>query len=209
LLRNLLSFITEVAPRLNWRGVEVLKNPCDLWMAIELIQQLRPVALIETGTHFGGSASFFADMVRIFDLKCKIITIDCNPKWSFSPETQGILSFVGYSTNPDIFQRVRSSVEEISSKTPGHVLVFLDSDHSAANVLAELRLYSKLVTLGSYIVVEDTILNGHPCFKSHGPGPWEGADAFLKEDPNFEADLNCQRFLLTDNPNGWLKRVSL
>jgi cephalosporin hydroxylase len=87
------------------------------------------------------------------------------------------------------------------------VLVVLDSEHSEANVLQELRLYADLVTPGSYVIVEDTNVNGHPSFPEHGPGPWEAVQKFLAEDRRSRPDLECQRHLLMFNPQGWLRRV--
>ena len=89
-----------------------------------------------------------------------------------------------------------------------HVLVFLDSDHSADNVRAELEIYSSFVTVGSYIVVEDSIVNGHPTFRDHGPGPWEAIQTFLGSQQSFTPDPNRERFLLRFNPRGWLNRLS-
>jgi cephalosporin hydroxylase len=70
-----------------------------------------------------------------------------------------------------------------------------------------MRLYSRFVTPGSYLVVEDTNVNGHPSFPAHGPGPWEAVQEFLASTDAFEVDRNCERFLLTFNPGGWLRRV--
>lgn len=192
---------------LNWRGSPLLKNPCDLWMIIELFQKLKPRIIIETGTHHGGSASFYADILKTLGFQSEIITIDINPKWNFNPQEKGIHSIIGYSTDQKIFQRVKKITNDELAKTPGNVMVFLDSDHSQNNVYQELGLYSKLVNIGSYIVVEDTNVNGHPSFPKHGPGPYEATEQFLLENLNFERDHNCQRFMLTFNPGGWLKRI--
>ena len=193
--------------KLNWRGIEVLKNPCDLWMTLELMQSLRPTAILETGTHFGGSACFYADMAAVLGVDCEVITIDVNPKISFNPIDKKIHSIVGISTANSTAKQAIAAVQSRLAKKPGHVLVFLDSNHSKENVLAELRLYSDLVTIGSYCIVEDTNVNGHPSFPSHGPGPWEAVQEFLSETDKFKIDLECQRFLLTFNPQGWLRRA--
>lgn len=60
-------------------------------MIVELFQHVKPSVLIETGTHRGGSAPFYAD-----------ITIDINPKWSFDPADKGIISIVGYSSDESV-----------------------------------------------------------------------------------------------------------
>lgn len=203
-----LYYRSGVATHLQWRGTRILKNPCDLWMTIELIQRIRPATIVETGTHEGGSALFFADISRLLGLTTTVITVDPNPKWSIDPKSAGIVSIRGYSTDPKMFDRVRAELRtNVPSGPPSPVMVFLDSDHSAANVLAELRLYSSLVTPNSFLVVEDTIVNGHPSYREHGPGPWEAVEQFLEETTSFEVDKDSERFLLTYNPSGWLRRI--
>ena len=87
-------------------------------------------------------------------------------------------------------------------------MVVLDSDHSQENVLRELEVYAPLVTPGQYLVVEDTNVNGHPVLPEHGPGPYEAVQQFLAGTSDFEFDPQCERFLFTQNPGGWLRRRS-
>lgn len=202
-------FYSSGTPRdLNWRGLPILKNPCDMWMSIELFQKLKPSVIIETGTHHGGSAAFYADITQTLGLQTQIITIDINPKWSFDPKTKGILSLEGYSTDKKIVEQVRAELNRKERSNSSNVMVFLDSDHSEANVSKELELYHSFVNPGSYLIVEDTHVNGHPSHPTHGPGPYEATQAFLKTHPEFRNDPDCERFLLTYNPKGWLRRVS-
>jgi cephalosporin hydroxylase len=88
-------------------------------------------------------------------------------------------------------------------------MVILDSDHSCDHVLAELDAYSQLVTEGSYLIVEDTNVNGRPVFPRFGPGPHEAVERFLREGAPFGRDEDCERFFLTFNPGGYLKRSSI
>ena len=85
-------------------------------------------------------------------------------------------------------------------------MVVLDSDHHRDHVLAELRTYSALVTPGSYLIVEDTNINGHPVRPEFGPGPMEAVDEFLRESPDFAIDPEREKFFLTFNPRGFLRR---
>ena len=199
-------YVSGNAGTLNWRGVEMLKNPCDLWTSLELFQEIRPSAIIETGTHHGASAMFYADMCRVLGIDCKVITIDLNPKWQFDPAANNITSIKGISTDP----RTVSEVKKALNGRQGPVLVFLDSDHSQENVYDELRIYGDMVTQGSYMVVEDTNVNGHPSFPAHGPGPWEAIDQFMTDGNRgrFEIDRSRERFLLTFNPRGYLRRIA-
>jgi cephalosporin hydroxylase len=85
-------------------------------------------------------------------------------------------------------------------------MVILDSDHRAGHVYDELIAYSPLVQLGDYLIVEDTNLNGHPVYADFGPGPTEAVDKFLAEHDSFCVDTGCERFLMTLNPGGYLRR---
>ena len=106
------------------------------------------------------------------------------------------------STDPGVVADVYASVPDGAP-----TLVILDSDHSRDHVLAELRAYADLVTVGSYVVVEDTNVNGHPAYPEFGPGPMEAVDAFLDEDSRFEVDAGLEKFFMTFNPRGYLKKV--
>src|SRR4030067_89306 len=77
------------------------------------------------------------------------------------------------------------------------VFIILDSDHSKEHVLKELEIYSKFVSLNSYIVVEDT----------NTSGPLGAVFAFIEKTKNFTIDRSCEKFYLTFAPYGFLKRV--
>jgi cephalosporin hydroxylase len=87
------------------------------------------------------------------------------------------------------------------------LIALLDSDHSQAHVSRDLDLLSKYVSVGSYLVVEDTNINGHPTFRRFGPGPYEPVRGFLCRSDEFEVDRTREKFLMTFNPMGFLKRV--
>lgn len=187
----------------SFEGVPVLKNPIDMWVMQEIIWELRPTLIIETGTAFGGSALFYA---RCLDKRGPgaVISIDCDPHDAL-PKHPKIQFVRGFSVQPDIVAAVR----ECASSHP-RVMVVLDSDHSKQNVLDELHAYADLVTPGQVLVVEDTNLNGRPVEQdwNGGPGPGPAVDEWLPEHPEFECDLLGERYLLTMHPGGWLRRVS-
>ena len=184
----------------TWLGTEAEKYPPDMWVYQEIMYETKPDVLIEAGTFKGGSALYFAS---IFDLMKhgRVVTIDIT-QYPNLPQHPRITYLLGSSTAPEIFQQLKSAIH------PGDkVMVSLDSDHHKAHVLKELQLYSQLVTLGNYLVVEDCEINGHPVLSSFGPGPAEAVAEFLSTNRDFVQDHSREKFGLTASPGGWLKRV--
>ncbi|MEO8033448.1 MAG: CmcI family methyltransferase [Acidobacteriota bacterium] len=202
-----LWYASEAPAAVHWQGHPILKSPFDLWMYQELIVTARPDVIIETGTHRGGSALFFADMAQIAGHPMDVVTIDFNPKIDYDPGPHRITSIRGISTADSTFGQVRAVLDGKSCSRERRVMVVLDSDHSKQNVMRELRLYADLVTPGQWLVVEDTNVNGHPVLPEHGEGPYEAVEEFLSGNPPFTRDLSCERFLFTQNPGGWLRRL--
>ena len=190
----------------TWRdthflGVPLRKNPLDLWIYQELLHEIRPDLIVETGTLFGGSAYYLARTCDLLD-HGEVVTIDVKERPG-RPEHDRITYLTGSSTAPDIVEKVTKLCQDA-----GSVLVVLDSDHHCAHVLGELRAYGPLVTPGSYLIVEDTNVNGHPVWRDFGPGPTEAVDAYLGETNAFEIDRSREKFLFTANPRGYLRRRS-
>jgi len=183
-----------------WMGVPLLKLPMDLWTYQEIIHDTKPDLIVETGTNRGGSALYFANLCDIAG-RGRIITVDISAPPVEAPQHPRIEYIIGSSTSPEVLERIRSNIQ------PGErVMVVLDSDHSEPHVRRELDLYSPLVTPGCYLVVEDTNVNGHPVFRSHGPGPMEALNDFLATNKEFSIDLSREKFRITFSPRGWLKR---
>jgi len=183
-----------------WLGLPMYKCPLDLWIYQEIIHELKPDVIIESGTGSGGSALFFASICDLVG-KGKVITIDIEENAERRKHAR-IKYVIGSSTSDKTLAVVRDSIG-----ADDRVLVVLDSDHSMPHVLAELRCYSKLVTDGSYLIVEDTNINGHPVSPQFGPGPMEAVEAFLSEDDRFVVDREREKFFLSFNPHGYLKKV--
>jgi cephalosporin hydroxylase len=182
-----------------WLGIPASKCPLDLWIYQEIIFDLKPDVIVECGTAHGGSALFMASMFDIIG-KGKVISIDIMDSVG-KPAHKRIEYLVGSSTSPNTAAEV---TELLTGKEI--VMVILDSDHSKEHVLNELRIYSRFVTPGSYLIVEDTNVNGHPVHPGHGPGPTEAVQQFLKENDGFAIDRSKEKFYLTFNPGGYLRK---
>ncbi len=185
----------------KWLGVAALKCPFDLWIYQEILHEIRPEVILETGTARGGSALYLASVLEMLG-EGRVVSIDIvrRPEWPTHPR---VTYLTGSSTSGPILDQVRRQVSATS-----RVMVILDSDHKKDHVLEELRVYSPFVSKGSYLIVEDTNVNGHPVFPGFGPGPREAVDAFLAENPAFGRDLSRERFFVTFNPGGYLRRLA-
>lgn len=191
----------------TWRdtrclGVPVWKTPLDLWIYQEMVFELRPDLIVETGTSFGGSALWFAVLCDLVG-NGSVVSIDIarREQSMAPPEHPRITYLLGSSVSDEIVAEVRARAEAVQT-----TMVVLDSDHSRDHVLAELRRYGPMVSPGGYLVVEDTNVNGHPVMPAFGPGPMEAVEAFLADDPEFEIDVAREKFLFTFNPHGFLRR---
>lgn len=182
----------------KWMGAPVQKIPFDLWVQQEIIHETRPQLIIETGTYDGGSSLFYAHLFDILG-EGEVISIDVSPQANL-PKHPRITFITAASVEPEV-------VAEVSERAQGkRVMVILDSDHSERHVRKELDAWSGLVSSGCYLIVEDTNVYGHPVCREHGPGPMEALMAWLKTNPPFDIDASREKYMVTFQPNGYLKR---
>lgn len=196
-------------------GVNVFKNPSDMWVYQEILAEVRPDVIVECGTAAGGSALYMAHLCDAIG-HGRVITIDIETAEEalhaivapaagsrFRPSHPRITYMHGSTTSAETQQQVVSALHEGDT-----VMVILDSDHSAGHVLEEMRFYSQLVSQGSYLIVEDTNLSGHPVEAETNAGPMEARDAFFGENSDFVTDTRREKFFVTQNPKGYLLRVT-
>ena len=183
----------------HWLGARVLKSPTDAWIYQEILHDTRPDLIVECGTRFGGSAFYFATLCDLIG-HGEILTIDVDTRYTTRRDHPRITYLAGSSVDGAIVEEVRRRAEGKS------VMVVLDSDHSRDHVLAELNAYAPIVTPGQYLIVEDTNINGHPVLPGFGPGPMEALLEFLSGNNAFEIDRDREKFFLTFNPGGYLRK---
>ncbi|MCY8939154.1 CmcI family methyltransferase [Peribacillus frigoritolerans] len=184
----------------KWLGTPIAKLPLDLFLYQEMIYEIKPDVIIESGTFSGGSALFFASMLDLVN-NGKVMSIDISPQPNL-PVHPRITYLNASSTAKKTLETVTNFIN------PGDkVMVNLDSDHTKDHVLNELKLYSQLVTVGSYLIVEDTNINGNPVYPDFGPGPMEAVDEFLQDNDQFIIDEDKHKFLLSFHPRGFLKKI--
>jgi cephalosporin hydroxylase len=187
----------------TWLGVPLVKTPNDMIVLQQILTETRPELVIETGVYLGGSALMFASLMDLLGIDGEVIAVDIDlaavrPKVTEHPRIELI---EGSSVAPEVVSRIRSAAQ--GKRT----MLDLDSDHRAHHVLEELRTYTPLVTPGCYAIVEDSFLGGRPVRPEAVPGPSEALDAWFGEDPPFVPDRWHERYLLTQNPRGYLRRV--
>lgn len=193
---------------MTWMGVPICQLSEDMMMMAELIHKVKPDIIIETGTAQGGTAVFYASMLELLG-NGRVISIDIKTR-----NREGIQ---GHPMGRRITLIQGDSLGAVDCVRPliapdDVVLVALDSNHSCQHVLNELKVYSKLVGPGSYIVAFDgvmKILAGLPSASSSwvNNSPAEAIEQFLALDSEFEADPHYNRLGITYCPNGFLRRI--
>ncbi len=192
-------YLSDAWTETTWLGAQALKNPLDLWVYQEIIFEQRPELIVETGTYRGGSAFYLASICDLVGAG-EVVSIDVEPLREDYPAHPRITYLGGRSsTDPDVVAQVRGRAQG------KRVLVVLDSDHSQAHVEAELAVYAPLVQVGGYVIVEDS--NIGQIRKDLLPGPLQAIEAFLAGTDEFEIDRTREKFLIPQNPSGYLRRV--
>jgi len=198
----------------SWMGRMLIQYPEDILVMQEIIWETKPDLIIETGTAHGGSAVFYASMLKLLG-RGHVVSIDVNvypenrKDLASHPLSRFITLIEGSSVDPKTIAVVKHLAQ--SKKK---ILVALDSMHSHKHVLRELELYSPLVTKGSYIVVFDTFVEDMP-LHSYPDRPWDKGSnpktavwEFLKKNKTFTIDEDLQKkLLITGCPDGYLKRI--
>jgi cephalosporin hydroxylase len=164
---------------------------------------------VQTGVAAGGSVLYFASLLDLVEASPTAVVVGVDVH--LSEEARGILHprlrlIRGDSVDPRVVAEVRDALSGCGDSN-GVGLVVLDSDHRKEHVLAELEAYKELATVDSYVVVEDTNINGHPVSPFYGPGPHEAVEAFLKAHPEFDRDDVWKRNEFSFHQGGWPRRV--
>jgi len=184
---------------MRWRGVSLLKPPTDMWTYQELICEIKPDLIIETGSYRGGSALFMRDILNMVYSSGRVISIDIDDKSiSEQAKVSGIEFYKGSSVDKETLVHVKSLIAAYKCE---RVMVILDSDHSEAHVSKELDLYAPLVTVGSMLIVEDT----SP--QNNDPGPLAAVNSWSLRQKGFKKNLMAEKFMLSFCRDGFWERM--
>jgi cephalosporin hydroxylase len=197
---------TLVWLKTTWMGVKCEKSVADMWNYQEILFESKPSLVIEFGTRHGGSALFFASVMRQIGAPFKVLSVDISHK-SVNPAARRDPDIVFVESSSTI-PAVADHIQRLKGDFPGRIFAILDSDHSMDHVLAEMKLLRPLLCAGDYLVVEDSDINGHPVVPGWGPGPYEAIEAYEREFPaDYVHDVEREnKFGWTSAPNGFLIR---
>jgi cephalosporin hydroxylase len=197
----------------KWLGCPVIQFPFDIVAVQDLIWKIRPDAIVETGIAHGGSLILSASILELIG-NGKVIGVDVDIRphnraaIEAHPLSHRITLIQGSSIDAATFDAVKATTADAES-----IMVVLDSNHSYAHVMSELKLYSPLVTGGSYLVAHDgaqawcwDIPRGKAEWKDDNP--LRAIHDFLESNRNFRIDPDCTRSGITSSPDGYLRRLT-
>ncbi len=214
------SMMKQYVYNFSWLGRPIIQSPQDMIALQEIIWEVKPDMIIETGIAHGGSLIFSASMLTLLEA-CgeiedgKVLGIDIDIREhnkkaiEAHPMSKKITMFQGSSIDEEMIQKVHEF-----AKSGKRILVCLDSNHTHDHVLSELKAYASLVSIGSYCCVFDTLIEDMPegSFPNRpwnkGNNPKTAVWEFLKQNDNFVIDKDIEnKLLITVAPDGYLKRI--
>jgi len=213
------SIIPKYSYNFSWLGRPIIQYPEDIVAMQELMWEVKPDLVIETGIAHGGSLIFFSAMLELIRACTgsdgEVVGVDIDIRShnrkaiEEHPLSKRITMIQGSSIAPEI-------VASVAAKAKGkkRILISLDSNHTHEHVLAELEAYAPFTTVGSYCVVFDTMVDDMPREQAGdrpwGPGnnPKTAVREWIKNHPEFAIDKSIDNKLLVSvAPDGYLKRL--
>lgn len=212
---NVESNKAQYSYNFSWMGRPIIQYPQDMIAMQEIIWNIQPDLIIETGIAHGGSLIYYASILELIG-KGEVLGIDIDIRSHnrIEIEKHPMFKRIKMIEGSSISNEIATKVKEIA-KGKERILVCLDSNHTHEHVLQELKLYSPLVSINSYIVVFDTIVEDLPEGYFSQKRPWgisnnpkTAVDEFLKGNQSFEIDRSVDnKLLISVAPGGYLKRI--
>lgn len=208
----------------SWGRVAMQQDPNDALVIADLLGRVQPDCFVELGTNTGGGAVFYAEVMRGYDPRALVVTVDvhdpklnwdrfaktacpqclpvtCHPAW----REPGLIKFVqGYTQEPRVIDEVDRLLKERQCK---RTVVMHDADHRRATVLEDVRAYHKFVPVGSYLIVQDTKLSR---MRGGRYSTLEAVEDFLASEGRgrFVVDKTFEYLLFSHHHNGFMQRVA-
>jgi cephalosporin hydroxylase len=182
----------------SWLGTPISTPPTDLLAYQEILSKVRPDWVLDIGATDPGRASFLASMCELLGHGQVLAVRDSDA--DAPPPHFRLRSCTGAPLDPTVVAHVHQLVGD------GNAVVVLGACADREATTAQFEAYVTLVKPGSYVIVTDTIVNGRPVWTSFGPGPAEGIKQILNRHGKFVADPEMEKYALTFNPGGFLRR---
>lgn len=199
----------------SWLGRPIIKYPNDIVFMQEIIWDVKPDLIIETGIAHGGSIIFSSSMLELIggDGLVLGIDIDIRKHNRLEIENHPMFKRITLLEGSSISENIVCYVQDVVARKKT-VMVFLDSLHTHEHVLQELEIYSKFVSVGSYLVLPDTFIEYFPkgYYKNRpwdvGNNPMTALKEFLSKNDNFVIDKErADKLMITEAFDGYLKRM--
>lgn len=205
----------KYAHNFTWMGRSIIQVPQDIIAMQEIVWQVKPDFILETGIAHGGSLIFYASMLELLGEDARVLGIDNDIREHNRVEIEKHPMFkrITMLQGSSVDEALARQVHEFA-RGRKRVLVVLDSNHTHQHVLKEMNLYSPLVTKGSYLVVFDTAIEDMPkgFFADRpwdkGNNPKTAVHEFLSRNDRFVIDKEIEnKLLITVAPDGYLKCI--
>ena len=200
----------------SWMGRPIIAYPQDMIAMQELIWEVKPDLIIETGVAHGGSIVYYASLLELIGEDGLVVGIDIDIRKHNRNliEAHPMMKRIKLLEGSSVSQEISEQVKQLAAAKK-KVMVCLDSNHTHAHVLEELKLYAPLTSVDSYCVVFDTVIEDMPEDYDWGTRPWGKGNnpktaiwEYLKTHDEFEVDKSIDyKLLISVAPDGYLKRV--
>ena len=207
---------TKYSYNFTWMGRPIIAFPQDMIAMQEIIWEVKPDLIIETGVAHGGSIVYYASLLELIGEDGLVVGIDIDIRKHNRDLIEGhpMMKRIQLIEGSSVSKEVVEQVEKIA-KSKKTIMVCLDSNHTHEHVLEELKSYAQLTTVGSYCVVFDTAVEDTPADWDWGTRPWGKGNnpktavwEYLKGHPEFEINKSIDnKLLISVAPDGYLKRV--
>ncbi len=205
----------EYSYHFKWMGLPIIQFPQDMIAIQEIVWNVRPDLIIETGIARGGSLIFYASLMEMMGLDGRVLGVDVEIREHNKaaimkhPMFKRIHMIEGSSVDDGVVEQVKKHASNFKK-----TLVILDSNHTREHVSKELELYSPLVKTGSYLIVLDTVIADMPdefsSGRDYGPSnnPKQAIHDFLQKNKRFNVDKDIEnKLLITVAPGGYLQCI--
>lgn len=212
---NIESNKSQYSYNFSWMGRPIIQYPQDMLAMQEIVWEIKPDLIIETGIAHGGSLIYYASLLELIGHGEVLgIDIDIRKHNRIEIEKHPMFKRITMIEGSSIDKKTVSEVNKFA-RNKKKTLIVLDSNHTEYHVLKELEYYSPLVSKNSYIVVCDTIVEHLPegYFKEKRPwgignNPMTAVTKFLAKHTNFKIDDEINnKLLISVSPNGYLKKI--